>query len=160
MLPALVIRGTFAVPLLPRLRLRPTGKPKECDVVLTKFMMVRRDTLSLFFDYAEVLGLPLGLVGTHTRWNGEDIFMSLVHKAASGNLNYAMPKESLIDVVEVESASSPAISGGVPKDVTAILHPVGIFKGVGHIWHRMKMWSLAEDRLASIASLVTPTHLK
>ena len=114
----------------------------------------------------QILGIPLGLGGSRTRWNGEDIFMSMVHSAASGNLNFAVPKESLAEVVEVgETAgkagsstapSSPAISGGVPKDLTALLHPMGLLKGVGHVWHRMKMWSLAEHRLAAIAPLVTP----
>ena len=78
----------------------------------------------------------------------------MVHKAASGNYNYAMPKDSLMSEVEELDSAAASISSNLPKDVTAVFHPVGIMKGVGHVWHRMKIWSVAEHRLAKISPLI------
>eukprot|EP00537_Pseudo-nitzschia_pungens_P010671 CAMPEP_0172393280 /NCGR_PEP_ID=MMETSP1061-20121228/9189_1 /TAXON_ID=37318 /ORGANISM="Pseudo-nitzschia pungens, Strain cf. pungens" /LENGTH=359 /DNA_ID=CAMNT_0013124311 /DNA_START=62 /DNA_END=1138 /DNA_ORIENTATION=+ len=52
---------------------------KNTEVVLTKLMLMERDTCSTFFDYAHLVWDDVVLHnGDGPLWNGEDIFMSLV----------------------------------------------------------------------------------
>ena len=84
--------------------------PQPCRQVL------RRDVIPLFFDFAELLGLmPMGLPAHSglmgaSRWNGEDIFMSMVHHHCAGRPNYAIP--NMDSVVEFESSDDHGPGGG------------------------------------------------
>jgi hypothetical protein len=76
---------------------------KESEVILTKFMVMERDTCSAFFKYSHLIWEDVILNnGEGPLWNGEDIFMSLVsnhvYDAGSENINYAM------DWLDVRSA--------------------------------------------------------
>ena len=93
-----------------------------CDVVLTKFMIMRRADIGRFFDYATTMGMDRGLPGSTPVWNGEDIFMSLVNSHCKGvsHKHLAMPS---LDVVPIASltGSQNAISGDIPKDFRALI---------------------------------------
>jgi len=81
-----------------------TSTSKETEVVLTKFMVMERETCSAFFEYSHLIWEDIILNnGEGPLWNGEDIFMSLVsnhvYGASRGNMiNYAM------DWLDVRSA--------------------------------------------------------
>ena len=119
----------------------------DVEVVLTKFYLVKRDALSLFEDYADVIGIPRGLPAK-VLWNGEDIFMSHVHMFASGNLNYILSPGVLTGVEEVQAEGS--ISGNVDKTIPGIIGAVvdiGLGKKVvDHAFHRTALWGLLEHR--------------
>eukprot|EP00041_Stephanoeca_diplocostata_P014171 m.254877 g.254877 ORF g.254877 m.254877 type:complete len:352 (-) comp19607_c0_seq7:1287-2342(-) len=124
----------------------------DCDVVLTKFMMLQRDAIELFFDYADILGLARGLPGSRVVWNGEDVFMSLVHRAASGHPNYALPPSALGDVAEL--AGAPGMSADLPKDWRALVPSGAHVHALVHWWHRSRFWAVVVDRLRRLAPMV------
>ena len=135
------------------------------------------------------------------KWNGEDIFMSLVHVSASGEMNYALvsprpnditkpplanavsmfPPRKLLNapayphalllvsqqettalpgaVVEEAKLAEVSISGNVPKGPTAILYPHLLFRGLGHVWHRSKLWGVVQHRLQIFAQLTNKQPL-
>ena len=125
--------------------------------------MLRRDVIPLFFDFADVLGLmPMGLpahsglLGS-ARWNGEDIFMSMVHHHCSGQPNYAIP--SMPSVVEFESSDDHGPGGGgaavggniAGSDALMWVHAAGLKTAVLHGVYRSVMWRIARTRLNTIA---------
>ena len=68
---------------------------RETEVILTKFMVMERDTCSAFFQYSHLIWEDIILNnGEGPLWNGEDIFMSLVSNHVygydGGFNNYAM----------------------------------------------------------------------
>jgi hypothetical protein len=68
---------------------------KESEVILTKFMVMERETCSAFFKYSHLIWEDIILNnGEGPLWNGEDVFMSLVsnhiYGALSSKVNYAM----------------------------------------------------------------------
>jgi len=123
----------------------------DVDVVLTKCFMVKRAALSLFTGYADVLGIPAGLPST-VLWNGEDIFISLMHKFSSGYWNYAAPARLLSGVAEVSASDAldNPISGGVDKSILGIAFSIFNLQGGRKAWlhavHRATLWGLAEHR--------------
>ena len=65
------------------------NRHKSAEVVLTKFMVMERDTCASFFEYADLIWNDVVLhEGEGPLWNGEDIFMSLV-----ANHIYGEPKD-------------------------------------------------------------------
>jgi hypothetical protein len=65
------------------------SRHKSTEVVLTKLMVMERDTCSAFFEYAHLVWNDVILhEGEGPLWNGEDIFMSLV-----ANHVYGKPKD-------------------------------------------------------------------
>eukprot|EP00941_MAST-03F_sp_MAST-3F-sp1_P001471 g1471.t1 len=139
----------------------------NCEVVLTKFMIMKHSTISLFFQYAHLLGLPRGLSPHSVKpvWNGEDIFMSLIHSDAAlsslaGNgknfaiLNLSGVSDGGMEEKNNNDQQKKAISSNIPKDWTAIFHflprPIGSgrgFSAMKHWWHRTKLWFLITARL-------------
>lgn len=76
---------------------------KESEVILTKFMVMERESCSAFFKYSHLVWEDIILNnGEGPLWNGEDVFMSLVsnhvYGARSNAMNYAM------DWLDVRSA--------------------------------------------------------
>lgn len=72
-----------------------TDTSKESEVILTKFMVMERETCSAFFKYSHLIWEDIILNnGEGPLWNGEDVFMSLVsnhvYGALSNKINYAM----------------------------------------------------------------------
>jgi hypothetical protein len=74
------------------------SRHKSTEVVLTKLMVMERDTCAAFFEYAHLIWNDVVLhEGEGPLWNGEDIFMSLVANHIYGETedgrkfhNYAM----------------------------------------------------------------------
>lgn len=110
------------------------------EVILTKIMLLERDICSKFQDYAQqtdIMSTAL-LQESRPKWNGEDIFMSLVAnhmygssphystqtrtKARQGINNYAMP---WLDVDDV---------GDQYKNTTGKLDVSGNFQGIREPW--------------------------
>ena len=129
----------------------------------TSCQVLRRNVIPLFFDFADVLGLmPMGLpahsglLGS-ARWNGEDIFMSMVHHHCSGQPNYAIP--SMPSVVEFESSDDHGSGGGgaavggniAGSDALMWVHAAGLKTAVLHGVYRSVMWRIARTRLNTIA---------
>lgn len=79
-----------------------TSTHKSTEVVLTKLMIMERETCSAFFDYAHLVWDDVVLSsGEGPLWNGEDIFMSLV-----ANHVYGTPKNNFaMDWLDVWQAS-------------------------------------------------------
>lgn len=129
------------------------------DVVLTKFMLMRTSAVALFQAYASLLGLERGLGGGKPVWNGEDLFMNLVHQAAARRSNFAI--RGLPGVEDGlpwnGQGEGTAISKNIPKDWTAIWSflPGGNgYDAARHLWHRTRLWTLTSARLDRVDELM------
>ena len=131
---------------------------RETEVILTKFMVMERDTCSAFFQYSHLIWEDIILNnGEGPLWNGEDIFMSLVsnhvYGYVGGSNNYAM------DWLDVWSAPEEL------KDYSNGKYDIsGGYSGIRfwdfnwwrsllnrnrHYSYRGKLWKEARDRLES-----------
>ena len=131
---------------------------RETEVILTKFMVMERDTCSAFFQYSHLIWEDIILNnGEGPLWNGEDIFMSLVSNHVygydGGINNYAM------DWLDVWSAPEEL------KDYSNGKYDIsGGYSGIRfwdfnwwrsllnrnrHYSYREKLWKEARDRLES-----------
>jgi hypothetical protein len=131
---------------------------RETEVILTKFMVMERDTCSAFFQYSHLIWEDIILNnGEGPLWNGEDIFMSLVSNHVygydGGFNNYAM------DWLDVWSAPEEL------KDYSNGKYDIsGGYSGIRfwdfnwwrnllnrnrHYSYRGKLWKEARDRLES-----------
>ena len=129
-----------------------------CDVVLTKFMIMRRADIGRFFDYATTMGMDRGLPGSTPVWNGEDIFMSLVNSHCKGvsHKHLAMPNLDVVPLVSL-AGSQNAISGDIPKDFRALIPTVRWFGAAAHWWYRGVLWNVIMNKLAWIPCAQTPS---
>ncbi len=130
---------------------------KETEVILTKFMVMERDTCSAFFEYSHLIWEDIVLNnGEGPLWNGEDIFMSLVANHVYGvghQNNYAM---NWLDVraapeeLKDYSNGSQDISGGFSGyrfwDFNWYR---SILNRNRHYSYRGMLWGKARDRLAT-----------
>jgi hypothetical protein len=112
----------------------------NCSVVLTKFMILRTEAVHLFFDYARLLGMEQGFEDSRPRWNGEDIFMSLIHTKAFGGNNMAMP---WLPVTTFKDDPNGKLS----------ISARWTFTGVKHWWHRGYFWATVLAQLKDIPNM-------
>jgi len=133
---------------------------KSSEVILTKFMIMQRDTCSSFFQHAHLVWEDTILnSGEGPLWNGEDIFMSLVSNHEYGHdsdrSNYAMDwldvwsaPESLKDF-GIEGKSIHDISGGFCGFRFWDWHWWhSILRRNRHYTYRGTLWKTAKERLA------------
>jgi hypothetical protein len=134
-------------------------RQKSTEVVLTKLMVMERDTCSAFFEYAHLVWNDVILhEGEGPLWNGEDIFMSLV-----ANHVYGPPKDGrefnnyAMDWLNVWQADDSL------KDYTHGKHDISgglsgyqfwnwrwwqsLLRRNRHYSYRGRLWQIARDRL-------------
>lgn len=142
---------------------------KKAEVVLTKLMIMERDTCGKFFEYAHVIWDDMVLNnGEGPLWNGEDIFMSLVSNHVYGtpsssseerhgwknSVNYAM------DWLDVWSAPDHLkdydhgkldISGGMSGLRIWDWHWwQSVLRRNRHYSYRGSLWNTAKSRLMEL----------
>ncbi|VEU34639.1 unnamed protein product [Pseudo-nitzschia multistriata] len=140
---------------------------KNSEVILTKLMLMERDTCSAFFDYAHLVWADTVLQnGDGPLWNGEDIFMSLVanqvydknRDGSSQFNNYAM---DWLDVWEADKSLKDYGNGKL--DISGGLEGVrfwswrwwhSLTRRNRHYSYRGHLWQVARDRLKRLS--VTP----
>jgi len=138
---------------------------KETEVILTKLMVMERDTCSAFFEYSHLIWEDIVLNhGEGPLWNGEDIFMSLVANHVYGadvgageKINYAMDWLDVTDAPEElkdYSNGRQDISGGFSKKFSVKqLWDFNWYRSLlirnRHYSYRGSLWKMAKDRLAT-----------
>ena len=138
---------------------------KHSEVVLTKFMLMERNTCSAFFKYAFVVWNDVVLKNSEgPLWNGEDIFMSLVANHIYKNdgqqqyNNYAM---DWLDVWQADESLKDYnngkldISGGFTGGLSGIRFWSWrwwqtVFRRNRHYSHRGRLWQVAKERLEEL----------
>ncbi len=136
---------------------------KETEVILTKFMVMERDTCSAFFEYSHLIWEDIVLNnGEGPLWNGEDIFMSLVanHVYGEGHRNnYAM---NWLDVRAAPEELKDYSNGS--QDISGGYHgyrfwDVNWYRSIlnrnRHYSYRGMLWGKARDRLATSGPYTT-----
>jgi len=143
---------------------------KNSEVVLTKLMLMERDTCSAFFDYAHLVWNDVVLHnGEGPLWNGEDIFMSLVANHVykqNGNQsphfnNYAM---DWLDVWQADESLKDYGNGKL--DISGGMRGIRfwswrwwqtLLRRNRHYSYRGRLWEVAKDRLEELSP---PSELK
>ena len=132
---------------------------KQTEVVLTKLMMMERDTCSAFFEHAHLIWEDTVLNnGEGPLWNGEDIFMSLVANHAYGHdgtqANYAMDwlaVDNAPDMLKDYTDGKYDISGGMTGYRFWDWHWwQSLLRRNRHYAYRGKLWQTARRRLAEL----------
>jgi hypothetical protein len=132
---------------------------KQTEVVLTKLMMMERDTCSAFFEHAHLIWEDTVLNnGEGPLWNGEDIFMSLVANHAYGHdgiqANYAMDwlaVDNAPDKLKDYTDGKYDISGGMTGYRFWDWHWwQSLLRRNRHYAYRGKLWQTARRRLAEL----------
>jgi hypothetical protein len=140
------------------------NRHKSTEVVLTKLMIMERDTCSAFFEYAHLVWNDVILHdGEGPLWNGEDIFMSLVANHVYGEAkdgrefnNYAMEwlnvwqaDDSLKDYDNGKHDISGGMSGYRFWDWRWWQ---SVLRRNRHYSYRGRLWQIARDRLKELDS--------
>lgn len=129
---------------------------KETEVVLSKFMVMERDSCSDFFQYSHLIWEDIVLNNGEGRlWNGEDIFMSLVSNHVQGRdgekVNYAMDWLDVSDVpksIHDFSSIKFAISEGfLDHSMFNFSWWMSLLNRYRHYSYRGKLWKEARQRL-------------
>lgn len=136
---------------------------KNSEVVLTKLMLMERDTCSAFFDYAHLVWDDVVLHnGEGPLWNGEDIFMSLVanhvyeenRDGSSQFNNYAM---DWLNVWEADNSLKDYgngkldISGGMTGyQIWSWRWWQSLLRRNRHYSYRGHIWQVATNRLKTL----------
>lgn len=132
---------------------------KQTEVVLTKLMMMERDTCSAFFEHAHLIWEDTVLNnGEGPLWNGEDIFMSLVANHVYGHdgiqANYAMDwlaVDNAPDKLKDYTDGKYDISGGMTGYRFWDWHWwQSLLRRNRHYAYRGKLWQTARRRLAEL----------
>lgn len=127
------------------------------EVILTKLMVMERDTCSSFFEYSHLVWEDTVLnSGDGPLWNGEDIFMSLVanhvYGATTEKNNYAM---DWLDVWDAPESLKDYDNGKL--DISGRIDSSSYFdfhwwrclmKRDRHYSYRGSFWQIAKARLA------------
>jgi hypothetical protein len=129
---------------------------QETEVILSKFMVMERETCSDFFQYSHLIWEDIVLNnGEGPLWNGEDIFMSLVSNHVHGRdgekNNYAM------DWLEVDTYRNKVkkyaimnfdLNGGfLGIDFLDFNWWMSLLNKNRHYSYRGKLWKEAKERL-------------
>eukprot|EP00538_Stauroneis_constricta_P013105 CAMPEP_0119565866 /NCGR_PEP_ID=MMETSP1352-20130426/31357_1 /TAXON_ID=265584 /ORGANISM="Stauroneis constricta, Strain CCMP1120" /LENGTH=570 /DNA_ID=CAMNT_0007614875 /DNA_START=451 /DNA_END=2159 /DNA_ORIENTATION=- len=134
------------------------GTHKSSEVMLTRLMVMERETCSAFFQYSHLLWDDIVLHdGEGPLWNGEDIFMSLVANHIYGPPtdgrpfnNYAM---DWLDVWTADESLKDYSNGKL--DISGGCHGISIwdwkwwqtlFRRNRHYAYRGKLWQTAKER--------------
>lgn len=138
---------------------------KNSEVVLTKLMLMERNTCSAFFDYSHLVWDDIILHnGEGPLWNGEDIFMSLVAnhvyqkdgKRSSQFNNYAM---DWLDVWQADDSLKDYGNGKL--DISGGMKGIRVWswrwwqtllRRNRHYSYRGRLWKVAKDRLQELYS--------
>lgn len=129
---------------------------KETEVVLSKFMVMERDTCSDFFQYSHLIWEDIVLNhGEGPLWNGEDIFMSLVSNHVHGHdgekNNYAMDWLEVTNypnkVKKYASMEFDMNGGFLGIDFLDFNWWMGLLNKNRHYSYRGKLWKEAKERL-------------
>jgi hypothetical protein len=135
---------------------------KASEVVLTKLMVMERDTCSAFFNYAHLLWNDVILHdGEGPLWNGEDIFMSLVANHVYGEPtdghkfnNYAM---DWLDVWQADDSLKDYDNGKL--DISGGMKGYRLWdwrwwqtllRRNRHYAYRGRLWQIASARLREL----------
>lgn len=147
------------------------SRHKSTEVVLTKLMLMERDTCSKFFEYAHLVWNDVVLHdGEGPLWNGEDIFMSLVANHVYGRPkdgskfnNYAM---DWLDVWQADDSLKDYDNG--KYDISGGMRGIRfwdwrwwqtLLRRNRHYSYRGRLWQIARDRLRELDSLSSPSTL-
>ena len=132
---------------------------KQTEVVLTKLMMMERNTCGAFFEHAHLIWEDTVLNnGEGPLWNGEDIFMSLVANHVYGHdgmqANYAMDwlsVDNAPDNLKDYTDGKYDISGGMTGYRLSDWHWwQSLLRRNRHYAYRGKLWQTARRRLAEL----------
>lgn len=132
---------------------------KQTEVVLTKLMMMERNTCGAFFEHAHLIWEDTVLNnGEGPLWNGEDIFMSLVANHVYGHdgmqANYAMDwlsVDNAPDNLKDYTDGKYDISGGMTGYKLWDWHWwQSLLRRNRHYAYRGKLWQTARRRLAEL----------
>ena len=132
---------------------------KQTEVVLTKLMMMERNTCGAFFEHAHLIWEDTVLNnGEGPLWNGEDIFMSLVANHVYGHdgmqANYAMDwlsVDNAPDNLKDYTDGKYDISGGMTGYRLWDWHWwQSLLRRNRHYAYRGKLWQTARRRLAEL----------
>ena len=132
---------------------------KQTEVVLTKLMMMERDTCGAFFEHSHLIWEDTVLNnGEGPLWNGEDIFMSLVANHVYGHdgmqANYAMDwlnVDNAPDDLKDYTDGKYDISGGMTGYRLWDWHWwQSLLRRNRHYAYRGKLWQTARRRLAEL----------
>jgi len=128
------------------------------EVILTKFMVMKRDLCSAFFEYSHLVWDDLVLdEGEGPFWNGEDIFMSLVANFKYGHkANYAMDwlkVNNAPDHLKDYDNGNLDISGGMKGISVWSWHWwQSLLRRNRHYSYRGKLWKTTLKRLEMLKS--------
>jgi hypothetical protein len=145
------------------------NRHKSTEVVLTKLMIMERETCSKFFEYAHLVWNDVILHdGEGPLWNGEDIFMSLVANHVYGRPkdgskfnNYAM---DWLNVWQADDSLKDYDNG--KYDISGGMRGIRfwdwrwwqtLLRRNRHYSYRGRLWQLARDRLQELTSPILPS---
>ena len=143
---------------------------KSTEVILTKLMVMERETCSAFFHYASLVWDFILTGDEGPLWNGEDIFMSLVanhvyrHKGHANSEEIAAEQEEFnnyamdwLNVWQADDSLKDYTNG--KNDISGGLSGYrfwdwrwwqSLLRRNRHYSYRGRLWQLARDRLASL----------
>lgn len=144
------------------------NRHKSTEVVLTKFMLMERETCSKFFEYAHLVWNDVILHDEEgPLWNGEDIFMSLVANHVYGRPkdgskfnNYAM---DWLNVWQADDSLKDYDNG--KYDISGGMRGIRfwdwrwwqtLLRRNRHYSYRGRLWQVARDRLQELDSPSPP----
>ncbi|MGK3755717.1 MAG: hypothetical protein ACI8RD_008027 [Bacillariaceae sp.] len=147
-----------------------TNRHKNTEVILTKLMLMERETCSAFFEYAHLVWNDVVLHnGEGPLWNGEDIFMSLVANHVYQQQQQRQPKDGIqlqfnnnyamdwLDVWQADDSLKDYDNGRY--DISGGMQGIRfwswrwwqtLLRRNRHYSYRGKLWQIARDRLASL----------
>jgi len=139
------------------------NRHKNTEVILTKLMLMERETCSVFFEYSHLVWNDLVLHnGEGPLWNGEDIFMSLV----ANHIYQRQPKDSIqfnnyamdwLNVWQADDALKEYENGRF--DISGGMQGILFWKYQWwqtllrrnrHYSYRGRLWQIARDRLKEL----------
>ena len=137
-----------------------TNRHKNTEVILTKLMLMERETCSAFFEYAHLVWNDVVLHnGEGPLWNGEDIFMSLVanHVYQQHGIQYNNYAMDWLDVWQADDSFKDYDNGRY--DISGGMQGIRfwswqwwqtLLRRNRHYSYRGKLWQIARERLASL----------